>query len=923
GCRCVPPDGPAMTLGGEAAAAAAPPGLDAAPGGEPPPPAPEGPAADASLGSWWLAAAWGLLALAGGGALAAQLGSTGRARLAGLTVCGLVGLLATARVARQAWWLYCDQEATKAQMASLTAQMQQLALSGAMGMPGGGFPGGGPPDGAMHGWADVGAPPPGIPQVPGVTLAGPATGPVGPPVGQATQAPTGAASLDALGAWAGLAAPAAPEAGAAAAAGSPPYVPQYRPPELDSKVRQQAKQVKELLTAFANAWGAKTTCGLVPEVKRLLTGFGYVGEQTVTAPRHEELGAALDRLASEAALTAGAGIWQSTPSQGLAAAAGGSEETRWGSSLPADLQRAAPEIYRGRRRYQGSRTSPVWVDLWTLATSVDLRLRDCGSDLEIMQVLAKDDMMEIGLRRLAAYVYEQRSGDRVGAQHMLGIAPPGGSADVAPTWMVASAMMHTKIEHQRRERVEAEARHRRKNDKGGGRGDGRGGVLSLTLVDRPTQMTSRSSRLRHRFKRKLTLWALANEFVQGINTMDTGSCKDLTRPRRKESLSENMLGLHGQVHRVALREAKRLAEARRDCGLTGVPAVLELARVEEVGYGKPTRLSTHEALRAEDIDEPQVVKSVNMLEALEPEEARYYSDEGLVVAPTELRSRVIFEELQAKFGFVGGTQEEYEKYVSRSDMPPNLWHFGGPQEVKAIAGFSTVGKKTSGRQRKIIMMVAANYMFQDVRGRAERGLHGGGALASLHVPSDDRAAAAFDESNAFSFVEVPSWMWGWQCVPPARASAVWWLLSPSQRDSLDPESWVYPMWRRLVMGSSHSVHILMSINARICSMTLRRSLVDPRHDHTLAWQAGYQMLKAVRHARRQETRVFVVMHLFAGARREQDVQHYVEAMMADLELKVLMISVDLAEDSRWDLGRVDTFELLWSLVAEGLVDVIL
>eukprot|EP00959_Pyramimonas_sp_CCMP1952_P433831 9084758-Pyramimonas_sp.AAC.1 len=67
--------------------------------------------------------------------------------------------------------------------------MQQLALSGAMGMPGGVFPGGGPPDEVMHGWADVGAPPPGIPQVPGVTMAGPATGPVGPPVGQATQAP--------------------------------------------------------------------------------------------------------------------------------------------------------------------------------------------------------------------------------------------------------------------------------------------------------------------------------------------------------------------------------------------------------------------------------------------------------------------------------------------------------------------------------------------------------------------------------------------------------------------------------------------------------------------------------------------------------------------------------------------------------------
>ena len=35
-----------------------------------------------------------------------------------------------------------------------------------------------------------------------------------------------------------------------------------------------------------------------------------------------------------------------------------------------------------------------------------------------------------------------------------------------------------------------------------------------------------------------------------------------------------------------------------------------------------------------------------------------------------------------------------------------------------------------------------------------------------------------------------------------------------------------------------------------------------------------------------------------------------------------MISVDLAVDPRWDLSRVDTFEQLWALVEEGLVDVI-
>ena len=111
--------------------------------------------------------------------------------------------------------------------------------------------------------------------------------------------------------------------------------------------------------------------------------------------------------------------------------------------------------------------------------------------------------------------------------------------------------------------------------------------------------------------------------------------------------------------------------------------MLELARVEEAGYGKPTRLSTHEALRAEDVDEPQEVKCVQLLDALGPEEASYYGREENVVERVELRSRVIFQELQEKFGFVGGSQQEYERYFGRRDLPPNLWHFGRPEEVKA------------------------------------------------------------------------------------------------------------------------------------------------------------------------------------------------------------------------------------------------
>ena len=56
--------------------------------------------------------------------------------------------------------------------------------------------------------------------------------------------------------------------------------------------------------------------------------------------------------------------------------------------------------------YQGSRASPVWADLWTLGTSIDFRLGMVTSELELMQVLSEDDSVELGLRRIASFVFE-------------------------------------------------------------------------------------------------------------------------------------------------------------------------------------------------------------------------------------------------------------------------------------------------------------------------------------------------------------------------------------------------------------------------------------------------------------------------------------------------------------------------------------
>ena len=115
------------------------------------------------------------------------------------------------------------------------------------------------------------------------------------------------------------------------------------------------------------------------------------------------------------------------------------------------------------------------------------------------------------------------------------------------------------------------------------------------------------------------------------------------------------------------------------------------------------------------------------------------------------------------------------------------------------------------------------------------------------------------------------------------------------------------------MGTSHSAHILMTINA-----DLRDDLETPA-----GGKAAAGWCEAVRQARLRGRRISVVMRLFAGPGRDWGVQHYLGRIMMDMGLELLMVAVDLAEGSSWDLSRVDTFEQLWSLVEEGLVDVIL
>ena len=135
------------------------------------------------------------------------------------------------------------------------------------------------------------------------------------------------------------------------------------------------------------------------------------------------------------------------------------------------MKRAAFETYRRLKaagriavrdwlnvNFAEHRGGDLWRDLWALATSIDFKLADAsqqGGEAGVIRCLHSDDSVELGLRRISAHVYLQRTGDQSGADKNSGLAPPGAGTDIGPSWLIDEATTHSKNEHQRTERVRA------------------------------------------------------------------------------------------------------------------------------------------------------------------------------------------------------------------------------------------------------------------------------------------------------------------------------------------------------------------------------------------------------------------------------------------------------------------------------------
>ena len=79
-----------------------------------------------------------------------------------------------------------------------------------------------------------------------------------------------------------------------------------------------------------------------------------------------------------------------------------------------------------------------------------------------------------------------------------------------------------------------------------------------------------------------------------------------------------------------------------------------------------------------------------MIDALPPEEVLFHSSEGNLLVATGY-SQALFDEIENRYAFVGGTYDDYATYFNR-ELPLGMWDFVTGESVVAVSGFAVVPK---------------------------------------------------------------------------------------------------------------------------------------------------------------------------------------------------------------------------------------
>ena len=153
------------------------------------------------------------------------------------------------------------------------------------------------------------------------------------------------------------------------------------------------------------------------------------------------------------------------------------------------------------------------------------------------------------------------------------------------------------------------------------------------------------------------------------------------------------------------------------------------------------------------------------------------SSERLVRSLTEEEEKE-FKDLCRKYDHLGGEQSEWEAYHQRTDIE-GLWEYDLEEKMVCPAACMAVGRAKDEFLRKILACCPANFLLvaiseiyaadQDLQ---DLGMLAGSLLGRVFCPRDTIGWSGLDETQAFTSVLLPQWLWYTQAGPRIPFAAV-------------------------------------------------------------------------------------------------------------------------------------------------------
>ena len=272
-----------------------------------------------------------------------------------------------------------------------------------------------------------------------------------------------------------------------------------------------------------------------------------------------------------------------------------------------------------------------------------------------------------------------------------------------------------------------------------------------------------------------------------------------------------------RLHRRLLSFASRVVAARRrhhvaaGLRLQGLTTQLGSAWLYmSSSKGSTTYVPVIGALVAEP---PLGSAEVETMQVLPEHVSSVYADPARLFRPG---AAAILAKQNRCFSRFMGDKAEYVAYMARPEVR-SLWRLEPASVAQGRCSFACVPKREGKELRKILQVCPLNDAMWEVSEALgfdpQYGLQGCGALAQVVAPQDVVRCATLDQSNAFTFMTVPSWWQSYQAGPSLQAGELpldW--LEASGLAELPRSTMIAPQYTRLAMGHTHSVFLLMTVN---------------------------------------------------------------------------------------------------------------